>query len=496
VSPQRQVVKVILVAAALGAIVALGAAAPGVRAVALAPSALAEQSKYYIVGEGQNGERETPFSIAAATLGNGNRYPELFTLNQDRIQPDGQRLTDPLVIKPGWVLELPADAKGAGVRIGPVPVYAPATAASDSAVTTSAATDADAALGGAIRKILSPTIGVLMVGLVVVLLILLRRGHRPAVPAPTRAAPVDPVAPALLTAPAPATAPVSVAAAIPVKTPVSTAASVPVAEAAPIPAAPVSVGTHGGVVPLSAGLSGLRMGPARFHTASASRARGPVDDLWTQEAEPPDRPASARPPERLLSDVHNGSARRSPIGDTEVRHGGDVLAVSLIGRRQRVGPPTHTWMRRREHIGPPAGVIPVAVGAGAQGTLVVDLACAPDVVTIVGPDEAPHRHARRLAEQLVAAGTQVSATVGTFDEPLPVGCQLLSDLDDPRLADAARPQVVFCPAGPARGRASDSRSPSRSIRRLISRRSTLVVIVLVGSPRRSRWCIDVRPATY
>jgi hypothetical protein len=77
--------------------------------------------KYYVVGPPVNGQREYLYQIAAATLGDGNRYREIFDLNKGRRQPDGGRLTDPTELRSGWVLVLPADAKGAAVRSGAAP---------------------------------------------------------------------------------------------------------------------------------------------------------------------------------------------------------------------------------------------------------------------------------------------------------------------------------------------------------------------------------------
>ena len=44
--------------------------------------------------------------------GDGRRYKEIYELNKDRVQPDGQKLTDASLIRPGWILEMPADATG------------------------------------------------------------------------------------------------------------------------------------------------------------------------------------------------------------------------------------------------------------------------------------------------------------------------------------------------------------------------------------------------
>ncbi len=85
-----------------------------------APSPTGGQ-RYYVVGSPRDGLREHLYQIAATTLGDGNRLQEIFELNQGRLQPDGGRLTDPLSLQPGWILELPPDARGPGVRIGQPP---------------------------------------------------------------------------------------------------------------------------------------------------------------------------------------------------------------------------------------------------------------------------------------------------------------------------------------------------------------------------------------
>ena len=47
------------------------------------------------------------WKLAQAHLGDGDRYPEIFELNAGVLQPDGRALTEPRLIRPGWVLALP-----------------------------------------------------------------------------------------------------------------------------------------------------------------------------------------------------------------------------------------------------------------------------------------------------------------------------------------------------------------------------------------------------
>src|SRR3954454_2045416 len=84
-----------------------------------------QQLKFYVVAPpSPDGRQEFLFEIAQKTLDNADRFGEIFTLTRGRLQPDGQRLTDPTKIKPGWVLILPDDAAGPDVRQGRIPVPA------------------------------------------------------------------------------------------------------------------------------------------------------------------------------------------------------------------------------------------------------------------------------------------------------------------------------------------------------------------------------------
>jgi hypothetical protein len=98
--------------------VTAGRAAAAETAAAPAPKG---PVKFYVVQSSFNGQQEFLFEIAQRFLGDGNRFNEIFQLNEGRRQPDGSALTDPMRLLPGWILVLPNDANGPGVQFGPLP---------------------------------------------------------------------------------------------------------------------------------------------------------------------------------------------------------------------------------------------------------------------------------------------------------------------------------------------------------------------------------------
>ena len=86
--------------------------------------------KFFIVPHAANPDDVTLFKISQQALGDGNRFREIFQLNQGRPRPDGTPFNDPAVIQPGQILELPPDARSPDVQFGPLPpAPAPAPAA-------------------------------------------------------------------------------------------------------------------------------------------------------------------------------------------------------------------------------------------------------------------------------------------------------------------------------------------------------------------------------
>ncbi|WP_326828826.1 hypothetical protein OIE13_25130 [Streptosporangium sp. NBC_01810] len=67
--------------------------------------------KVYVVQPPHGRHHESLWEIAEKCLGDGRRYPEIYRLNQHREQPDGSRLRMADLIRPGWVLDMPDDAR-------------------------------------------------------------------------------------------------------------------------------------------------------------------------------------------------------------------------------------------------------------------------------------------------------------------------------------------------------------------------------------------------
>ncbi|MDA0635302.1 BTAD domain-containing putative transcriptional regulator [Nonomuraea sp. MCN248] len=91
---------------------------PPVTAVAFTAPVVEQQvvdnqrtKKVYVVQPPHGRHHESLWEIAEKCLGDGRRYPEIFRLNQHKEQPDGSRLRMADLIRPGWVLDMPDDAR-------------------------------------------------------------------------------------------------------------------------------------------------------------------------------------------------------------------------------------------------------------------------------------------------------------------------------------------------------------------------------------------------
>jgi hypothetical protein len=69
-------------------------------------------TKYYRIQPPEGRHHDSLWEIAQRHLGDGRRYKEIYQLNKDRAQPDGSKLSEASLIRPGWILEMPGDAHG------------------------------------------------------------------------------------------------------------------------------------------------------------------------------------------------------------------------------------------------------------------------------------------------------------------------------------------------------------------------------------------------
>jgi nucleoid-associated protein YgaU len=64
---------------------------------------------YVVPGDGRG--PDTYWDIAEARLGGGEHWQQIWDLNRGRTQPDGEVMTNPGLLKPGWTVLLPASAE-------------------------------------------------------------------------------------------------------------------------------------------------------------------------------------------------------------------------------------------------------------------------------------------------------------------------------------------------------------------------------------------------
>ncbi|MFD6490993.1 BTAD domain-containing putative transcriptional regulator [Streptomyces sp. NPDC059944] len=69
-------------------------------------------TKYYRIQPPEGRHHDSLWEVAQRHLGDGRRYKEIYQLNKDRTQPDGSKLSEASLIRPGWILEMPGDARG------------------------------------------------------------------------------------------------------------------------------------------------------------------------------------------------------------------------------------------------------------------------------------------------------------------------------------------------------------------------------------------------
>lgn len=434
-----------------------------------AASAPGETGKYYIVGPPVNGQREYLYSIALNTLGNGNRFREIVELNRGRKQPDGAVFTDGLELAPGWILVLPRDAKGPGVRTGPLPTFGPQTpSAEPSAVAPAVAT------------------------------------RQPSTTPPTPSATTQRPSP-------------SAVASRPAGDPVGTVA----ANAPPNPGPsgssqfdPLLVRIGAGVLAVAFAVVALLVLRGRvYSTRSVTLDDGPwpperhhtptpaeLDALAAEAvatAQPARKPKSSRlapapsePPAASSSSAPDQAQRRDQAARTRppLPADGDVpyvqanvltdvgpILVRLVGVTTGPTTPAYAWLADDEPA--PSAAVPLVLGYDGPWQLHIDLGRTPDVFTLVGAMEDCRRLAAAYARQLHARGITVAVAgnalgVETFD-----GCRSLSELsesgDEPR-----DPFVVIV---------APSEDAGSNVRGLIDATGGRGVPMVIGPVPASRW---------
>ncbi|MFY1681927.1 hypothetical protein ACN265_10390 [Micromonospora sp. WMMD730] len=396
--------------------------------------------RYYVVGPPVGGQREYLYQIAATTLGDGNRYREVFELNRGRRQPDGGRLTDPAELRPGWVLALPPDARGPGVRIGPLPP--------PGADATPPAT-ADPGHTGQL---------VVLAGLAAVALLVATLLRRP--PRRRRALPGRPVRLALAAggpAPSPRHPPAGAAPCVGVAPP---AEADPTVGAAPPAGADPSAGAD--------------------PTVDGAPTAVPAGTPEPARPSPVDRPAPGHGVD--VTDV-------SPVPDvdgdldTEVASPAGTLVVRVPGVAAGGGRPHHAWQIPAQPR--PSMRLPVRLGHRRGWALWVDLAGTSDVFTVTGPVEAARQRARTIAEQVHTAGHTVTVIGDLFGSDLPDGWVRRAAFPTGE-ADLPAGTGVLCSAalsGPELAFA----------RRIAALTGHRLVPIVVGRALRARWSVTVRP---
>lgn len=71
-----------------------------------------QNTKFYRIQPPEGRHHDSLWEISQRHLDDGRRYKEIYQLNKDRVQPDGSKLSEASLIRPGWILEMPADAHG------------------------------------------------------------------------------------------------------------------------------------------------------------------------------------------------------------------------------------------------------------------------------------------------------------------------------------------------------------------------------------------------
>ncbi len=124
---------------------------------------------YYEVQPPNNRNYDTLWDMAERYLGDGFRYKEIWELNKNVTQADGRVLKSADLIHPGWVMKMPNDAKGPGLKVvdhaaestpAPAPAPEPAAPVADTGADTTAQAEAGGGAETGSQDAWSPVYGV------------------------------------------------------------------------------------------------------------------------------------------------------------------------------------------------------------------------------------------------------------------------------------------------------------------------------------------------
>ncbi|MER6913318.1 hypothetical protein ABT354_16745 [Streptomyces sp. NPDC000594] len=452
----------------------------------------AERVKYYVVLEQPSGEPEFLFGIARRTLGDGNRFQEIFELNQGRRQPDGRAMDGTTDVPAGWILRLPPDAAGPEVRFGVLPARVADAVPPGVPAPSDPGAVATAPPGGSYSALtLTAAVGgALALGAGTATLVLRRRHRLGGTPA-AGAVPRDPARRS--------------------GTGRHGEVSTPESVTAPGDGGGEDDDGHGtGESPGAGGPSRpvVAAVPAYAHTGTARAARpatvapgapepgareaevreAGAREAGTQHAGMPGAPTGRRP--RTPPPARRAPQPVAPASPVSVVFGDDLVDIAF-GHTDPSGNGSLAWTAAPYE--PPAGGTAfVCVGSGERGCLFLDLARTPGVVSVTGDRPAVLRLLESLALQLAdgtapvpvrafALGPAGSSDTFAGLEVLTSPNEAATRLGEP--GTAALVVLFAAPSGPA---------DLAAVQTTASAVPDPVVVVLLGDTERTAWRLTVR----
>ena len=459
--------------------------------------------KYYVVQRPNHGHPEFLYEIAAKTLGNGNLASEIFRLNEGRLQPGGDRLENPAVIEPGWILVLPPSASGPGVHYGPLPQVAAPSASGPpgkpAARSPGHLTPERPGFSGGQVALIGGAAALTAILLTGGLMVLAGRRRATARVGAFRARHGG-------------SGPAVTGVAAPPATPAGDAARRDAARAAGVPVAAPASSASVGAPPLTAAPPPQPVAAPPPQPAAAPPPQ-PADDppysigpkVAAQADTAPVQPApggftSLSPGPLSLVMPHPDS---SATQEHQVILGEDRIQVSLAegaaadpgqdAGSQQPPPSPHLVWARLPYDTPDNGIAFACLGVGESGCLFLDLGQAPGAITINGDPAAATRLAESIAHQLctTSAGSRCTVVIigDALPRPHPLGITWLASMGrlGPTLATpGGATAIVFCELS--------CDDDAATLSQCVSTTRCRVIPVVLGSDLAGRWSLTTWPS--